>query len=168
MPSKEEIGRLFEYNRWANARVLSSTRSLTAEEFRKDLGNSFPSVRDTLAHILGAEWIWLMRWKGSSPPALLGAELFPTLRDLEKRWAAVEREQRDFVARASPSDLSRVISYVNTRGETWSYPLGIMMQHVVNHSSYHRGQTTTMLRQLGRIPAATDLLLFFDETPEGT
>jgi uncharacterized damage-inducible protein DinB len=57
---------------------------------------------------------------------------------------------------------------VNTRGETWSYPLGIMMQHVVNHSSYHRGQTTTMLRQLGRIPAATDLLLFFDETPEGS
>jgi uncharacterized damage-inducible protein DinB len=164
MPSKDEIGKLFDYNRWANARALSSARSLTDEEFGRDLGNSFPSVRDTLAHILGSEWIWLMRWKGTSPPALLDAGLFPTLPDLEKRWTEVERDQRDFVDRASPSDLLTMISYVNTRGETWSYSLGIMMQHVVNHSSYHRGQITTMLRQLGQIPAATDLLLFLDES----
>jgi len=51
---------------------------------------------------------------------------------------------------------------VNTRGETWRYPLTHMMQHLVNHSSYHRGQVSLMLRQLGAEPTPTDLLVFFD------
>jgi uncharacterized damage-inducible protein DinB len=137
---------------------------LTAEEFLRGLGSSYPSVRDTLAHILAAEWIWLMRWKGVSPPSLMDPALFPTLGALRQKWAEVEQAQREFVSGTPDSRLREVISYVNTRGETWRYPLGLMMQHVVNHSSYHRGQVTTMLRQLGKAPASTDLLLFLDET----
>lgn len=159
----EEMSFLYAYNRWANRRTLAVASPLTPDEFLRVLGSSFPSVRDTLAHILAAEWIWLERWKGNSPGALLDAREFGTLADLRKRWEEVEREQAVFVASVTEASLSRTVSYVNTKGETWSYPLGQMMQHLVNHSSYHRGQVTGMLRQLDREPAPTDLLLFIDE-----
>lgn len=61
----------------------------------------------------------------------------------------------------------RRIAYVNTKGERWEYPLGRLMQHVVNHSTYHRGQVTTLLRQLGVKPLATDLLVFHDQAEKG-
>ncbi len=81
---------------------------------------------------------------------------------LRAKWAEIEREQTDFINGVTDASLETVIAYVNTKGETWRYSLGQMLQHVVNHSCYHRGQVTTRLRQLGAKPAATDFLLFFD------
>lgn len=158
----DDIRLLYRYDRWANARVLGAAAPLTEEEFQRDLPGSFRSVRDTLTHILSAEWIWLMRWKGTSPRALLDPADFPSLPRLEARWTEVEAEQIGFLEDLTDSALDRQIAYVNTKGETWRYPLGQMMQHLVNHSSYHRGQVTTLLRQLKAKPAATDFLLFFD------
>ncbi|HYV42997.1 MAG TPA: DinB family protein [Thermoanaerobaculia bacterium] len=57
-------------------------------------------------------------------------------------------------------------SYVNVKGETWPYPLHEMLVHVVNHSTYHRGQVATMLRQLGKTPLSTDYLVLLDGVPE--
>jgi uncharacterized damage-inducible protein DinB len=156
------IKELYSFNRWANARVLDAAAKLTPEAFTKDLRNSFRSVRDTLAHIMSAEWIWLQRWKGTSPKAMLAAEDFLKLADIKTRWAEVEREQAEFLSRADEESLAKVIPYINTKGESFAYPLWQMMCHVVNHSTYHRGQITTMLRQLGFAPAATDFLLFYD------
>jgi uncharacterized damage-inducible protein DinB len=87
---------------------------------------------------------------------------FPDQGSLRARWDEVEREQADFVKGVSDESLAEVIGYVNTRSEEWRYPLWQMMQHVANHSTYHRGQAATMLRQLGKEPAPTDLLIFFD------
>jgi len=160
--NEQDIKLLYQYNRWANAQMFDAVSRLTAAQFTKDLGGSHPSVQETLAHILAAEWIWLKRWQGTSPPALLDPADFPSLDALRVRWAEVERDQADFVGGVNDESLKRVIAYVNTKGETWRYPLRQMMQHVVNHSSYHRGQVATMLRQLGAEPAPTDLLLYFD------
>lgn len=162
-----DIQQLFQYNRWANARMLDSVAALSGEDLTKELSGSFRSVRDTLAHILSAEWIWLKRWKGTSPPALLDPTNFATLSALRSRWAEVEGEQTDFVEGVTEEALGEVISYINTKGETWRYPLGQMLQHLVNHSSYHRGQVATLLRQLGRKPASTDFLLFLDLEKSG-
>ena len=68
----------------------------------------------------------------------------------------------DFVAGVIDESLASVIGYTNTKGEEWKYPLWQMMQHVVNHSSYHRGQAATFMRQLGAEPAPTDFLILFD------
>jgi len=68
---------LFAYNRWANARTLSAAARLTPDQLTRDLGNSFASVRDTLVHIYGAEWIWLARWKGTSPTTAVVAADVP-------------------------------------------------------------------------------------------
>jgi len=161
--NQKDFQTLYDYNRWANARVCDAVAKLTAEQYKRDLSNSFHSVRDTLTHILAAEWIWLRRWQGESPKALLAPADFPDLAALRTKWMEVERERTAFVNNLTDELLNAPISYLNLKGEKWTYPLWQMLQHLVNHSTYHRGQVTTMLRQLGAEPAATDFLLFFDE-----
>jgi uncharacterized damage-inducible protein DinB len=160
--NKQDVEYLYEYNRWANARLLDAASKLTPEQFSRDLQSSHRSVRDTLAHILAAEWIWLERWNGVSPKALLNPSDFPTVESLKKRWAVVEGDYTEFINGVTDGSLTTVIGYTNTRGEEWAYPLGQMLQHVMNHSSYHRGQVTTMLRQLGAQVNPVDLLVFMD------
>jgi uncharacterized damage-inducible protein DinB len=157
------IREVYDYNRWANEKSLGSVSRLDEERFTRNLGNSFSSVRDTLVHILGAEWIWLERWNGRSPRALLNVSELPGLADITTRWKRVEESRSAFLQNLRASDLSASVSYVNQRGQTWSYPLWQQMMHVVNHSTYHRGQITTLLRQLGSEPVSTDLLIYYDE-----
>jgi uncharacterized damage-inducible protein DinB len=158
----ERIRALYEFNRWANAAVLDAVSALRPEDWTRDLKNSFPSVRDTLVHILWSEWIWLRRWKGVSPKSAFDPTEFATVDLLRTKWIDVEHEQADFVKGLNEHSLTTVIEYVNTRGESYAYPLWQMLQHVVNHSTYHRGQITMMLRQLGARPVATDFLVFYD------
>ena len=160
--NKNDITYLNEYNKWANARMLDVASKLSPEQFTADLQSSHRSVRDTLAHTLAAEWIWLERWKGTSPKALLTATDFPTPESLRARWGQVERDYTEFFSGLSDEALDRVIGYTNTRGEQWEYALGSMIQHLMNHSTYHRGQVTTMLRQLGAEVTPVDLLVFMD------
>lgn len=157
------IRELYSYNRWANEKTFIAASQLDAERFTRELGNSFSSVRDTLVHILGAEWIWFERWDGRSPKALLSVQEFPTLAAITARWKEVEQARRKFLQQLQTSDLETELTYVNQRGETWKYPLGQQLVHVVNHSTYHRGQITTLLRQLDAKPVSTDFLFYYDE-----
>ena len=159
----QEIRQLYDYNQWANHRVLSASGALDAEALLRPMGNSFSSLRDTLAHIIGAEWIWLERWLGRFPKALLDADSFPSLRSLEDRWERVESDQDQFIQALSRERLDEDLAYINRVGERFSYPLWQQMVHVVNHSSYHRGQVTTLLRQLGAKAVSTDFLAYYDE-----
>ena len=158
----KDVRYLNDYNRWANARMLDAASRLSSEQFTRDLKSSHRSVRDTLAHTLAAEWIWLERWKGTSPKSLLNADGFPTIESLRARWAQVEKDYSEFFEGLTDDSLGAVIAYTNTRGERWEYPLGSMIQHLMNHSTYHRGQVTTMLRQLGADVTPVDLLVFMD------
>ncbi len=153
---------LYEFNRWANGRVLEAVSALSAEDFGRDLRSSHRSVKETLVHILSGEWIWLMRWQGVSPKAMWAPAEFATLAALRSRWTEFEREQTQFVSSVTDESLRQEIGYENTRGQRFTYPLWQMMQHIVNHSTYHRGQVVTMLRQLGAVPPATDFLVFYD------
>jgi uncharacterized damage-inducible protein DinB len=160
--NKDDIQLLYRYNRWANATILNAVAPLSKDDFSRKLGGSFPSVRETLVHIMGAEWIWLRRWKGVSPPALLSAAQFPDLSSIKHRWPEIEAEQMEFVAGMTDALLQQPLKYVNLKGQPFEYPLVRVMQHLVNHGSYHRGQVTNFLRQLGAQPVATDLLVYFD------
>ena len=161
----QDIELLYRYDRWANGLVFGCASKLTGEQLTMDLHSSHRSVRDTLAHILGANWVWLERWRGTSPKTLLDARQFPNVMSLSARLKEIEQQQIEFITTLTDESLDRVIAYTNTKGEHWEYPLGHLMQHVVNHSSYHRGQVTTMLRQLGADAASVDLLYFFDAEP---
>lgn len=157
----EEIRLLYEYDAWANQRMRDAAAVLTPEQFLRDLGSSFPSVRDTMAHIYGATWIWLERWKGNTPGTLPTAADFPTHASVVARWGALERELIAFVRTLSAADLASEREYRTLKGTAFRNPLWQSLQHLVNHNSYHRGQLTTMLRQLGATPVSTDLILFY-------
>jgi uncharacterized damage-inducible protein DinB len=158
-----DIQELYRYNQWANDRVFDAVCGLSLNDFTKDLDNSFPSVRDTLTHLVWAEWIWLQRWKGTSPQQVFAATEFPHANALKARWLEVEAAQNIFLGAVTTERLRAVVAYVNQQGQSWRYPLWRQMYHVVNHSTYHRGQLTAMLRQLGAMPVATDFLVFHDE-----
>jgi uncharacterized damage-inducible protein DinB len=160
--TRNDIEYIYKYNRWANAAIFDAAAKLTPEQFTRDLQSSHCSVRDTLAHILAAEWIWLERWKGVSPKTLLDPADFPTVESVRAALRKVEEERDDFVANLSDESLAESLTYTNTRGEQWTYTFGQMLQHVAHHSTYHRGQVTTMLRQLGAEPAPVDLLVWVD------
>jgi len=159
----KEIRTFFSYSRWANHRLLAASRVLAPADFTREVGTSHGSVRGTLVHTLWAEWLWLRRWQGTSPKEVFDGDQYPDVAAIEGRWADVERDREDFISGLTEDRLGERIAYVNLQGQRWEYALVHMMQHVVNHSSYHRGQVVTLLRQMGRTPPATDFLLFFDE-----
>ncbi|HSH45729.1 MAG TPA: DinB family protein [Longimicrobiales bacterium] len=167
MTRLEEIRELYEYNRWANQRMLEAVAALPEEDFVRDLGSSFPSIRDTLVHVLSAEWVWLSRMNGRSPRAFPAEWKLAGLGVLNAEWDKLARELEAFVAALSEPDLDRLIPYHNLAGRPFTSTLSQMLRHCVNHSSYHRGQVTTMLRQLGAAAPATDLIRYYRETASG-
>lgn len=154
---------LYEYNAWADRRVLGAAGALSKEQFSQPISSSFPSVRDTLGHIYGVEWLWLERFQGRSPSAIPDAREFEELEGLKTRWAAFEPVLLNFVRGLRQEDLDRVMEYQTMKYGVYRNPLWQSMLHLVNHGTYHRGQITTMLRQLGAQPILTDLMHFYRE-----
>ena len=148
----DDVQFLFEYDRWANARMFEAVDALTEEQFA--------SVRETLAHIAGVEWIWFQRCNGVNPRTTPDWMIDPTRATLRAQLQAIEREWQSFIAALSDDDLDRRIDYVKIDGETGSRKLVHLLQHVVNHSTYHRGQVATRMRQAGGTPIGTDFLIF--------
>jgi uncharacterized damage-inducible protein DinB len=162
-PTPETIRLSYDYNAWANRRLLEACAQLSEEQFTRDLRSSFPSVRDTLFHILGAEWLWLERWQGRSPAALPSPEPCRSLGDISRKWAELDAHLRRFVAGRAPQELARIHEFRTTKGVVYPSALWQALQHVVNHGTYHRGQAAAMLRQLGARPNFTDLIYFYRE-----
>jgi uncharacterized damage-inducible protein DinB len=168
--TKDDIQLLYEYDRWANNRVLQAASTLSAEEFTRDLGGSFRSVRDTLVHIVDAERGWLTCWKEPFPSstfimdywtrhdALFNPNAFPDLTAVQLKWAEVQREQVEFVNRVTNESLGRMLPVRSTQ-----ISLAHLMQHLANHSTYHRGQVALMMRQLAAKPLSTDFAMFLME-----
>src|SRR5713226_133079 len=159
----QEMRVLYDYNSWANHRSLDAASGLKAEQFVQPMGSSFGSVRDTLAHIFGAEWIWLERFQRRSPSSLPDATQYSDIASLGERWGEFEPRLLTFVRALTQSDLDRVMEYKTLKFGVYSNPLWQSMQHLVNHGSYHRGQVTTLLRQLGAPAILTDLMHFYRE-----
>jgi uncharacterized damage-inducible protein DinB len=168
--TKDDIALLYEYDRWANHRVFEACSALSTEQFTRDLGGSFSSLRDTLLHIFAGEWGWLQYWKQQSPDTAFLADLtarrkvlfdpnaFPELAAVRQKWAEVEKEQVEFIELLTDERLERMLPVRKTQVK-----LIHLMQHVANHSTYHRGQIALMMRQLGAAPQATDFHVFVME-----
>jgi uncharacterized damage-inducible protein DinB len=151
---------MWDYTRWADARMFEAVSKVTSDQYVKDLGSSHKSLRDTMVHLVSAQWIWLSRWKGTSPQAMWASGDYPTFSSLRDRWTALHAEIEAFLSAQADPAFAREVVYQNLKGDTLKVPLGPLCLHVANHSSYHRGQVTTLLRQLGAQPISTDLALF--------
>jgi uncharacterized damage-inducible protein DinB len=163
MQRSDELRDLFAFNRWANARVRAEVAKLNEDEYRRDLKSSFPSVSETWLHIMSSEWVWLARWLGTSPSGMPPEWKSYDRQQIIEEWQALEAAQLAYVSKLTDTDLDRKIQYINFAGQHYAQPLWHLMRHMVNHSTYHRGQITTMLRQLGHQPVSTDLVLYFRE-----
>jgi len=177
---------LYDYPRCANNRMLQAASTLSAEEFTRDLGGSFRSLRGTLVHIVGSESTWLTYWIEPSPSsafltdfwtrhdALFNPTAFPDLVAVRRKWAEVESEQIEFVNRVTRQSLGESLDQSASQSPSQSLtrmlPVGTrqislahLMQHLANHSTYHRGQVALMMRQLAATPLATDFAMFLME-----
>lgn len=158
-----EMAVLYEFNAWANGRMLGAVATVKQEEFLRPMGSSFGSLRDTAAHIYGAEWVWLERFQGRSPAGLPDVTEFQDVATLRDKWAELEARLHKFAGSLTQEDLNREIEYKTLKFGAYRNPLWQSMQHVVNHGTYHRGQITTLLRQLGAQPVLTDLMHYYRE-----
>ena len=153
-----DVHTLFAYDRWANRRLLASASRLAPADFTRDLGASFGSIRGTLLHILWGERRWLHYWQdGSLLPEAVPDE-FPDAAALEAEWSRLEESRRAF---ADALTDSRLADRVPVHGQ--DFTLAELIQHIANHSTYHRGQVVLLLRQLGSSPPATDYRLYLAE-----
>jgi uncharacterized damage-inducible protein DinB len=158
----EDLQTMIDYHYWARDRLLDALEPLTADQYDRDLGGSFKSIRETVTHIYAAEWAWYQRWHGESPTSLLRADRFADLAALRRAWTEHEHKVRAHVDGLGESGLRQVVEYKLLSGAAGVSPMWQMIQHVVNHASYHRGQITTLLRQLGaEPPKSMDMIAYY-------
>jgi uncharacterized damage-inducible protein DinB len=164
-----DIRQLYDYNVWANHRLLDQAAQLAAEQLRAPTAFSFGSLFDTLAHTLGAEWMWRTRLQeGISPPALLTSQDFSTLADLRARWDAEEQNMRAFLASLRDDDLERVAHYTNTQGVAQQTAIGQALLHLVLHGMQHRSESAAMLTSYGHSPGWIDYIFYLREQQAAT
>src|SRR5262249_8520136 len=113
---------MFQYDEWATKQLLEAAAALDANAFQKDLGTSFRSVQGTLVHIFGAQQIWLSRWKGAKPTALISLEEIPNLDELKRRWQDLYVEMRATIEPLTNEQLHNPSSYQDLKGNRWSEP----------------------------------------------
>jgi uncharacterized damage-inducible protein DinB len=160
-----EVQSLLDYHYWARDRILASVDALDHEQLTRDLGSSFRSIRDTLVHLCQTEWVWHQRWNGTNPTAIPDLpEPMEEAAAIRRYWTTQEREVRGFVERLGEPGIDRAIDYRTMAGQPGRSTYAQMIQHMVNHGSYHRGQVTTMVRQVGGTPPKSmDLVTYYRE-----
>lgn len=157
----QDFQTLFDYHKWATDRALEAASSLPEGLYLKDLGSSHGGIHGTLVHIYAGGRIWLDRWLGKHDATLTTARDIGSLESLKKQWAILRMEQEAFFQGLTEEKLQSAIRYTDTKGYTYSSPLYQLIHQVLNHSTYHRGQIASMLRQLGVKPPNTDLINYY-------
>ena len=156
-----DLEALYDYGYWANRKLFDVISQLTPEQFTRPVGGSYGSIRNTLVHILSAEWGWLGRCGGPDRGPRLNPADYPTAESLNQTWSKVEAYVREFLSNLKDEDVDRNAEYLNDAGEKRSMPLGELMQHGANHGVHHRGQVALMLRLLGYTPGNFDILFYY-------
>ena len=158
----KDLETMFDYSYWANAKLFEVMSQLTPEQFTQSVAGSYGSVRNTIVHMLSAEWGWLDRCGGAKRGPALNAADFPTLASVHDRWQQVETHLREFLRNLRDEDLGRIVEFTLGNGPKQAMPLGALMQHAAVHGVHHRGQIALLLRTLGKVPGNVDMLIYYD------
>jgi uncharacterized damage-inducible protein DinB len=146
-----------EYQRWANRKTAEQVRNLSPDVANRELGGSFPTIRLTLLHMLQADYRWLHRLNGIPIVDVPLAWQEADADSLLTTWLEVQDQLVDRIAKI-PSN--QIVKFTTAKGDTFELPLNDVTAHLVNHSTYHRGQLVNMLRMVGTKPESTDYFLF--------
>ncbi len=159
----QEVKNLHAYNAWANNRIFENVETLPADQYMKDMKSSHGGIHGTLTHIVGAEKVWLERFADNAQPFLKAAEI-PNPEALKNIWEKNGFETAKWLSMMSDKKLNETFEMKTLKGDVYKHIYWQAFQHLVNHSSYHRGQIITMLRQIDAKPVSTDLIQFYRET----
>jgi uncharacterized damage-inducible protein DinB len=157
----KDLKDMFDYGYWANRKLFDVVSQLTPEQFRQPVAGSYGSIRNTLVHVLSAEWGWLSRCGGPERGEALKPDDYVTAESLLEAWGRVEGYVREFLSKLRDEDLARNVEFMNPRGEKRSMALGELMQHAAVHGVHHRGQVALLLRLLGHVPGNFDVLFYY-------
>lgn len=159
------IKSLYDYNSWAMNTLLNALET-APEHVYEALGCSgHGSVRETLAHLLQAQWGWLSWFDGSLPPEQAYAikltdKDIPTPADARARWEPIEKQARALIANLNDEKLAAEWSWKAPSAPMVKQPLGELMLHVVNHAIHTRAQIVSAIRRCGHAPGSYDYLWF--------
>jgi uncharacterized damage-inducible protein DinB len=156
----EEIKVLWGFNAWADGLVFDAVARLSPQQYQPDMQSSHGGILGTLAHIVSAERGWLARWTNDRPMQQLSLQDVASVEELRGHWQQVGEKMQQFLGTLSDAKLQELMTTTSQTGQVTN-PYWQMIQHVVDHSSYHRGQIVTMLRQLGVTPPSTGLIRFY-------
>lgn len=159
---KAELLFLIDYMDWAREHMLDAVAGLTTEERERELGGSFGSVQKTLVHLVWAEETWSNRLQVTSPP-LAEPVALADLADLRSVWAAIAARTRQWVAALPDGPVTGSVEYTHRTGGQYATRADVLIQHLSNHQTYHRGQVAHMLRQLGHPAVSTDMIYYHRE-----
>jgi len=159
---KELLLQYAQYNLWANKLILDVLLKLEEGAVDTEINSSFPSVRRTVMHTWGAESIWLQRLQLAEHPVWHGDDLTIEFEDACGRWQTDSVTLIQFVEKQyDDRALEHVLQFYDRQKVSYKMPVYQVLHHIFNHSTYHRGQLVTMMRQLGltKIPQ-TDFTAF--------
>ena len=148
------------YTAWVNKEVISWLRQLTDEQWEQEHQSSFPSIRQTVLHIVSAENVWIEFWRNNPAPVFLSGVFKGGRDELLDLWEKTTVELISFLHEYAPEDYSAPV-VLKWNGETWQMAFWQTLVHFVNHATYHRGQLVTLLHQTGYTGlSSTDLAAF--------
>jgi uncharacterized damage-inducible protein DinB len=159
----KDLATLYDYGYWADRKLFEVISRIPPEQFIQSVGGAFGSIRNTLVHIMSAEWGWLERCGGPKRGPKLNANDYPTVESVTETWNKIEKYTRKFLSELNDDDIGRNAEYLNDKGEKRAMPLGELMQHAANHGTHHRGQVAMILRLLDHTPGNFDILFYYAE-----
>ena len=156
------IKELAAYNNWANHKMTEWVNQLTEDQFEKEIVSSFSSIKKTCMHIWSAQEVWICRLEGIGFDTKYLRNESITRTNLMNNIMNSSNRLKIFSDKLSETDLQKDLNYQNLKGENFSNKIYGVLTHVFNHSTFHRGQLVTMLRQAGFTElSSTDLISFF-------
>ncbi len=138
------------YNLWANKKVCEEfLAGINTEQLDREIVGSFPSIRKTCYHIWDAEFIWLNRMKGERMTTLPIRHDAMTYEQFRKKMIDNSNNFFEYISGKSDAYFTSVLMYKNSQGKEFQNTIQEIVHHTMNHSTFHRGQIITMLRQVG-------------------
>lgn len=154
---KDWMERQYDYHIWASGKLLAFIASLPEDVFSKKVNLGFASIAEVAGHLASAEEVWFARLRGETPPPLT-AKLFRTIEEARDYMNRMHEKNREYVRNVQ--DWEAIVNYRNTLNQSFQNTIGDIVEQVINHGTYHRGNMTTMLRFLGHSGTLTDYVVF--------
>jgi uncharacterized damage-inducible protein DinB len=162
--NKEYFIQLSNYNAWANAVVCSWLKKISEEQWKQRIVSSFNSIEETVLHTVASEKLWHERLSNVQTLELLVNTFKGSKAELVSIWKEMSHDLEKYIESFDEELLTKKLTYKNIKGIEFTMPYYVLFGHIMNHSTYHRGQLVTMLRQAGFTEVSSlDMTTYFKD-----